>query len=232
MKLVVETPEDAIFTYRGANITLPCHYHYEPKLETPRKIRIKWSKLREDNTKERDVLVAIGLKHRSFGEFRGRVHLRQRGEQEASLVISDLRLQDYGKYRCEVIDGLEDESGIVELELRGEWAGVRHHVGRALRGGNFPSHGDFPGVTVTGDSKRHPPLSGIGVGSGTFCSHPALQHSHAQPTRGLCVCRGMAAQQEAPPQMLFHRVSQSEGRSSFLLKIATKSCGPRTAHLD
>ncbi|XP_075753178.1 hyaluronan and proteoglycan link protein 3 isoform X2 [Pelodiscus sinensis] len=67
VKLVVETPEDAIFTYRGANITLPCHYRYEPKLETPRKIRIKWSKLREDNTKERDVLVAIGPKHRSFG---------------------------------------------------------------------------------------------------------------------------------------------------------------------
>ncbi|TFK13063.1 integrator complex subunit 2 [Platysternon megacephalum] len=130
VKLVVETPEDAIFTYRGANITLPCRYHYEPKLETPRKIRIKWSKLREDNTKERDVLVAIGLKHRSFGEFRGRVHLRQRGEQEASLVISDLRLQDYGKYRCEVIDGLEDESGIVELELRGVVFPYQPHHGR------------------------------------------------------------------------------------------------------
>lgn len=124
VRLVVETQEDAIFTYRGANVTLPCRYHYEPKLEAPRKIRIKWSKLREDSTKDRDVLVAIGLKHRSFGEFRGRVHLQQESPQEVSLVINDLRLTDYGKYRCEVIDGLEDESGVVELELRGECDGV------------------------------------------------------------------------------------------------------------
>uniref|UniRef100_A0A8C4W6L4 Hyaluronan and proteoglycan link protein 3 n=1 Tax=Gopherus evgoodei TaxID=1825980 RepID=A0A8C4W6L4_9SAUR len=157
VKLVVETPEDAIFTYRGANITLPCRYRYEPKLEMPRKIRIKWSKLREDNTKERDVLVAIGLKHRSFGEFRGRVHLRQRGEQEASLVISDLRLQDYGKYRCEVIDGLEDESGIVELELRGEWADVQWGRGGRGTDGATPPHTEVTyGVKAPVDCNRHP----------------------------------------------------------------------------
>ncbi|XP_043836456.1 hyaluronan and proteoglycan link protein 3 [Dromiciops gliroides] len=119
VKLVVETPEDPLFTHRGANVTLPCRYHYEPALISSRPVRIKWWKLGENGAPEKDVLVAIGLRHRSFGEFRGRVHLLQEKEQDVSLVISDLRLQDYGRYRCEVIDGLEDESGVVELELRG-----------------------------------------------------------------------------------------------------------------
>ncbi|XP_034987853.2 hyaluronan and proteoglycan link protein 3 [Zootoca vivipara] len=119
VRLTVETSPDAIYAYRGANAVLPCRYHYVPKLDVPRKIRVKWSKLREDNTKDQDVLVASGSKQRSFGGFRGRTSLQQAPDQEASLVIDDLRLHDAGKYRCEVIDGLEDESGIVELALQG-----------------------------------------------------------------------------------------------------------------
>ncbi|KAG9489137.1 hyaluronan and proteoglycan link protein 3 [Eleutherodactylus coqui] len=119
VKLVVNTPEDALFAYRGGNITLPCAYHYEPDIGSARRLRIKWAKLHKDNTKEKDVLVAIGLRHRSFGEYKGRVYLHQNKPNEVSLVINDLRLEDSGKYKCEVIDGLEDESGIVELELRG-----------------------------------------------------------------------------------------------------------------
>ncbi|MEE6503728.1 hypothetical protein FKM82_004920 [Ascaphus truei] len=130
VKLVVDTPEIALFGYRGGNITLPCTFHYEPKLESPRRFRVKWSKLHEDNTKERDVLVAIGLRHRSFGVYKGRVHLHQNLPNEVSLVISDLRLEDYGKYKCEIIDGLEDESEIVELELRGVVFPYQPHHGR------------------------------------------------------------------------------------------------------
>uniref|UniRef100_A0A8C9MBP7 Hyaluronan and proteoglycan link protein 3 n=1 Tax=Panthera tigris altaica TaxID=74533 RepID=A0A8C9MBP7_PANTA len=120
VRLVVETPEETLFSYRGANVTLPCHYHYEPALLSPRPVRIKWWKLSENGAPEQDVLVAIGLRHRSFGDYRGRVCLRQDREREVSLQIGDLRPEDYGRYRCEVIDGLEDESGLVELELRGE----------------------------------------------------------------------------------------------------------------
>ncbi|KFP57047.1 Hyaluronan and proteoglycan link protein 3, partial [Cathartes aura] len=118
-KLVVETPKDPVYSSNGANVTLPCHYHYEPDLEAKRKIRIKWSKLRDDYTKEQDVLVAIGKTYVAFGDFRGRAHLHQAGRREASLVVSDVRLQDDGKYRCEVIDGLEDESDVVDLRLQG-----------------------------------------------------------------------------------------------------------------
>ncbi|KGL72694.1 Hyaluronan and proteoglycan link protein 3, partial [Tinamus guttatus] len=118
-KLMVETPKDPVYSSSGANVTLPCHYHYEPEQEAKSKIRIKWSKLRDDYTKEQDVLVAIGKTQVAFGDFKGRASLRRNGRREASLVVSDLRLQDGGKYRCEVIDGLEDESNVVELRLQG-----------------------------------------------------------------------------------------------------------------
>uniref|UniRef100_H9G3M4 Ig-like domain-containing protein n=1 Tax=Anolis carolinensis TaxID=28377 RepID=H9G3M4_ANOCA len=118
--LMVETSQDAVFSLRGANVTLPCRYYYLPKLDAPRMIRIKWSKLKEDSTRDADVLVSSGLKHRSFGDFRGRTRLQRSAPHEVSLVIGDLRLRDAGKYRCEVIDGLEDESGTVDLELQGE----------------------------------------------------------------------------------------------------------------
>uniref|UniRef100_F6PGB6 Hyaluronan and proteoglycan link protein 3 n=2 Tax=Ornithorhynchus anatinus TaxID=9258 RepID=F6PGB6_ORNAN len=130
VKLVVETPEEALFSHRGANVTLPCHYHYEPALGSPRPVRVKWWKLGEGGEPERDVLVAIGLRHRSFGEFRGRVHLQQENGRDVSLVIRDLRLRDYGRYRCEVIDGLEDESGVVDLELRGVVFPYQPRLGR------------------------------------------------------------------------------------------------------
>ncbi|XP_057399178.1 hyaluronan and proteoglycan link protein 3 isoform X1 [Balaenoptera acutorostrata] len=130
VKLVVETPEEILFSYRGANVTLPCRYHYEPALVSPRPVRIKWWKLSENGAPEQDVLVAIGLRHRAFGDYRGRVHLWQEREREVSLEIRDLRLEDYGRYRCEVIDGLEDESGLVELELRGVVFPYQHPQGR------------------------------------------------------------------------------------------------------
>nr|XP_019582301.1 PREDICTED: hyaluronan and proteoglycan link protein 3 [Rhinolophus sinicus] len=119
VKLVVETPEETLFSYQGANVTLPCRYHYKPALVSPRPMRIKWWKLSENGALDEDVLVAIGLRHRSFGDYRGRVYLWQDEDNKVSLEIQDLRLEDSGRYRCEVIDGLEDESSLVELELRG-----------------------------------------------------------------------------------------------------------------
>ncbi|XP_004852804.1 hyaluronan and proteoglycan link protein 3 isoform X1 [Heterocephalus glaber] len=119
VKLVVETPEETLFTHQGTSVTLPCRYHYKPALVSPRPVRIKWWKLSENGAPEQDVLVSIGQRQRSFGDYQGRVHLLQDRELEASLELQDLQPEDSGRYRCEVIDGLEDESGVVELELRG-----------------------------------------------------------------------------------------------------------------
>ncbi|KAG5274103.1 hypothetical protein AALO_G00159220 [Alosa alosa] len=120
VRLHVESPRSTVAAVQGSNATLPCHYRYEPEIHTPRRTRVKWFRLSStDGSLEEDVMVAIGTRHRSYGGFRGRVRLRREAPGDASLVISPLTVDDTGLYRCEVIDGLEDESVTVGLEFRG-----------------------------------------------------------------------------------------------------------------
>ncbi|CAN9498858.1 unnamed protein product [Ophioblennius macclurei] len=131
VRLHVESPEPLVSASRGSSVTLPCHFHYEPELTSPRRTRVKWSWLpaataaaaapvpHQRFTRETEVMVSMGNHHRSYGSFRGRVRLRRSAPGDMSLVINELQLNDTGRYRCEVIDGLEDESVTVELELRG-----------------------------------------------------------------------------------------------------------------
>lgn len=66
-----------------------------------------------------DVFVAMDYHKRSYGSFHGRVHLQAASPMDASLVITEITLEDYGKYKCEVIDGLEDGTVVVSLDLEG-----------------------------------------------------------------------------------------------------------------
>lgn len=66
-----------------------------------------------------DVFVAMDYHKRSYGSFHGRVHLQAASPMDASLVITEITLEDYGKYKCEVIDGLEDGTAVVSLDLEG-----------------------------------------------------------------------------------------------------------------
>lgn len=50
---------------------------------------------------------------------RGRVQLRQDFPGDASLLMTEFQLNDVGRYRCEVVDGLEDKSAVVDLQLQG-----------------------------------------------------------------------------------------------------------------
>ncbi|MEQ2215226.1 hypothetical protein XENOCAPTIV_029318 [Xenoophorus captivus] len=127
IRLHVESPQRSLSATRGSSVTLPCHYRYEPELNAPRRTRVKWSWLpantitsNEAFPVETEVMVAMGNRHRSYGSFKGRVRLRRSAPGDMSLVINELQLNDTGRYRCEVIDGLEDDSVTVELELRGE----------------------------------------------------------------------------------------------------------------
>ncbi|XP_034390228.1 hyaluronan and proteoglycan link protein 3 [Cyclopterus lumpus] len=130
IRLHVESPQLSVSATRGSSVTLPCHFHYEPELAAPRRTRVKWSWVPANPTgagpvpseafaRETEVMVAMGNRHRSYGGFRGRVRLRRSAPGDMSLVINELQLNDTGRYRCEVIDGLEDESVTVDLELRG-----------------------------------------------------------------------------------------------------------------
>ncbi|CAG01054.1 unnamed protein product, partial [Tetraodon nigroviridis] len=123
IRLLVESSQPSVSATRGSSITLPCHFHYEPETVEPRRTRVKWSLLPAnapaEASAETEVMVAIGNRQRSSGRFRGRVRLRRSAPGDLSLVIDGLQVSDAGRYRCEVIDGLEDESVTVELKLRG-----------------------------------------------------------------------------------------------------------------
>lgn len=67
-----------------------------------------------------DVFVAMDYHKRSYGSFHGRVHLQGSSPMDASLVITEITLEDYGRYKCEVIDGLEDGTVVVSLDLEGK----------------------------------------------------------------------------------------------------------------
>nr|XP_026652369.1 hyaluronan and proteoglycan link protein 1 [Zonotrichia albicollis] len=121
-RLLVVAEQAKIFSHRGGNVTLPCKFYHEHSSAAAagsgtHKIRVKWTKLTYDYLKEVDVFVAMGHHRKSYGGYQGRVSLRESSENDASLVITNIRLEDYGRYKCEVIEGLEDDTAVVTLNL-------------------------------------------------------------------------------------------------------------------
>lgn len=121
------TEQTKVLSSRGGNATLPCKFNREETAAPNPKLRIKWTKLTSDYLKEEDVFVAMGFLKKSYGRFHGRVYLQGASENDASLVITELALEDYGKYKCEIIDGLEDGTGVVTLDLQGNFPASHCH---------------------------------------------------------------------------------------------------------
>lgn len=106
-----------VYANRGDNITLPC------KLDSLSAMfgnRIKWTKLEDDST-ETDVLMSMGFHKKTYGNFQDRVYLLEADDNDATLVFTNLDLKDYGTYRCEIINGLNDKTVEVDLELQGNF---------------------------------------------------------------------------------------------------------------
>ncbi|XP_037608130.1 hyaluronan and proteoglycan link protein 1 [Sebastes umbrosus] len=118
-RLSVSAEQLKVVSRRGGNATLPCRIRMDQSLTPSRKMRIKWTKLTSDYLKEVDVFVAMDYHKRSYGSFHGRVHLQGSSPMDASLVITEITLEDYGRYKCEVIDGLEDGTVVLSLDLEG-----------------------------------------------------------------------------------------------------------------
>ncbi|XP_023700113.2 hyaluronan and proteoglycan link protein 4 isoform X1 [Paramormyrops kingsleyae] len=116
--VIVQTAPGKVVTHRGGSITLPCRYHHEPESADPDRIRIKWTKV-SDSLQFEDVFVALGRQQKVFGSYRGRVALENMGPGDASVVIHNITLQDYGRYECEVTNDMEDDTGFVNLDLEG-----------------------------------------------------------------------------------------------------------------
>lgn len=73
--------------------------------------------------RETPILITNGLHARNYGALGGRARMRKGHRLDASLVLAGVRLEDEGRYRCELINGLEDESVTLTLLLEGEALG-------------------------------------------------------------------------------------------------------------
>lgn len=106
---------EVIHSRRGATATLPCVLGTSPP-----SYKVRWSKVEPGELRETLILITNGLHARDYGLLGGRASLRRGHRLDASLVIKNVRLEDEGRYRCELINGLEDESVALTLRLEGE----------------------------------------------------------------------------------------------------------------
>ncbi|XP_068608840.1 hyaluronan and proteoglycan link protein 1 [Brachionichthys hirsutus] len=118
-QLSVVAEPSKVWSRRGGNATLPCMIERDQSIPPNPKLRVKWTKLTSDFLIELKVYVVMDYLKRSYGDYQGRVHLRGSSPMDASLVITEVTLEDYGSYKCEVIDGLFDATAVVALDIEG-----------------------------------------------------------------------------------------------------------------
>lgn len=82
-------------------------------------IRVKWTKVAEDEAFNEDVLLSMGFHKKTFGKFEDRVSIVNSDSDDGSIVITNVAMQDAGKYQCELINGMTDVVQEVHLEVQG-----------------------------------------------------------------------------------------------------------------
>ncbi|XP_023269195.1 hyaluronan and proteoglycan link protein 1-like [Seriola lalandi dorsalis] len=104
----------------GANVTLPCGLLSKDSFSFGNTgIRVKWTKVADDEALNEDVLLSMGFHKKTYGSFEDRVFLEEKDSQDASITITDVAMDDTGRYRCEIINGMEDTVQEILLEVQG-----------------------------------------------------------------------------------------------------------------
>lgn len=100
---------------RGATVNLPCLLQDKPAV-----YKVKWTKLEPLSPGvENVILISNGFAQKGYGPLGPRASLRRAHALDVTLRISDLQLADEGRYRCELINGIEDESVEITLRIEG-----------------------------------------------------------------------------------------------------------------
>lgn len=114
MQYLLEPTNKIVQARRGASVTLPCILWVMPQ-----NYKIRWSKVEPTEYLEVAILISNGVHHKTYGPLGSRAHLKRSHRYDASLTISNLTLDDEGRYRCQLVNGLEDESVSLILQLEG-----------------------------------------------------------------------------------------------------------------
>lgn len=108
-----------VFADLGANVTLPCRLLSKDLFSFGNTgIRIKWTKVADDESLNEDVLMSMGFLKKTYGSFENRVFLEGTDKEDATIIITDVGVEDTGRYRCEIINGMEDSMQEVFLEVQ------------------------------------------------------------------------------------------------------------------
>lgn len=116
LKYLLEPPVYAeVVAPRGGNVTLPCILRTNPS-----QYKVKWTKVEVDRVgRENIIIISNGRGCKKYGHLGPRASLRKAHILDASLELSGLELQDGGRYRCQLIQDLHDESVFISLRIEG-----------------------------------------------------------------------------------------------------------------
>lgn len=116
LKYLLDPPVYAeVVGRRGDNVTLPCILRVKPS-----HYKVKWTKLEPERVgPENIIMISNAHAFRPYGHLGPRASLRNAHSMDASLQLSHLELEDDGMYRCELVNGIEDENVVITFRIKG-----------------------------------------------------------------------------------------------------------------
>lgn len=121
-QLQVNIPHSGlVLTPLGSSISIPCFVSLSSSSSSsPMVPRVKWTVV--SGGVETQILVVRGQRVKINDAYRDRAALFNytTSPDDVSLWLGDLRHSDSGHYRCEVQQGLEDSSDIIQVKVNGD----------------------------------------------------------------------------------------------------------------